>query len=507
MPHPMSLLEGDSEPHRRLSDDSQEGFSRHDGPRKGERPPPNPGHAARNSPSPGGPGEEFPRHSPAFGRSSPLGVEMQEDPACEMSPIPRFESPNSVHSDDGIEIDPPLLPSRPTRSMPGGRMPGESPSAPLHLPDDAVATPANVPRHEGPNMPQRFEGQKGPQVPYDGAPGHLGKPRPEGPPRTHPPNVYDGNTGPNRYDGSGNSRFDGHGRFDPSYGPRFDGPPAHEKRFDGPGRYDGSAPHRPMRFDGPHPQQGFGRFERPMGHNRFEGPGPGPGPNRFEGPLQPNRFEGPPRFSNPHMQQGPSRFDAPMGFQHGAGPGYDGPHNPAGPMRFEGPGNQPAVVCFDNPAGPPGPIRFEGQPQGMPRYDCNLPPGPPRYCGPQNQIRPQGQPMFNVPQGQGPGQGPGPMPTSGCPQPSNFNMPSRFPEPINAFSSTPQPFLGQQSIPAGPNFSVPQVPTSAGFPNSFRPVVPFPGAPVANMQQPVSLACRLSCFASDQVNRVYSPSV
>ncbi|XP_031427499.1 pre-mRNA cleavage complex 2 protein Pcf11 isoform X2 [Clupea harengus] len=465
--HP--TLEGDSEAQRRLSDETPELFSRHDASRKGDRSLPNSGHSSRNTPSPGSL-DEYPRHSPApaaFGRSSPLSVEMQEDPASEMSPIPRFESPNSVHSDEGIEIDPPLVPQRPARNMQGGRMPGEpAVSVPLHLADEAVAQPS-VPRNEVPNVSQRFEGHKGPQSSYDGAPGHLGKPRAEGTPRTHPPNVYEG-PGSKRYDGpgGGNSRFDGHGRYDSNYGPRFEGPPQHE----GAGRYDGAMPHRPMRFDGPHSQQGFGRFERPMGHNRFEGPGPGP--------MQFNRFEGPPRFNNPHMQQGPGRFEAPMRFPHGS-VGYEGPHNQPGPMRFEGPGNQPSGICFENPTGPPGPIRFDGQP----RYECPSPAGPPRYCGPQNQMRPQGQPMFNVPQG--------PMANPGCQQQSNFNMPNRFPEPHNAFGGNSQSFLGQQNVPQGPNFSVPQVPTSTGFPSSFRPVGPYQGPPVGNLQQPMNMMSNL----------------
>lgn len=433
----------------------------------------------RNSPSPGHL-DEYPRQSPAplYGRSSPLPVEMQEDPSGELSPIPRFESPNSIHSDEGIEIDPPLVPLRHGRNMPAGRMPSEpaGSAAPLILPDDGIAQPS-IPRHDGPGVSQRFEGHKGPQPSYDGPPGHMvKKTRSEGQPsRPHPPNVYEGNPASKRYDGPGNQRFESHGRYDPNYGPRFETPPLHEKRFDGAGRYDGSVPHRPVRFDGPHSQQGFGRFERPMGHNRFEGPAPGPGPNRFDSPMQPNRFEGPPRFNNPHMQQGPARFDGPMGYSHG----NMGPPNQPGPMRFDGPNNQPSGMCYENPSGPPGPVRFEGT-GGMPRHECPPPPGPPRYFPPQNQMRPQTQSMYNP--------GPAPMVNPGIQQPANFNMTNRFPEP---FGGNTQPFPAQQNVPQGPNFNLPQVPTSTGFPNSFRPVAPFQG----NLQ-PVSLAwlvsaCRL----------------
>ncbi|XP_062391907.1 pre-mRNA cleavage complex 2 protein Pcf11 isoform X2 [Sardina pilchardus] len=467
----LSALE-DPEPLRRAMDDPQDLFSRHEGPRKSDRSLPPSAHAARNSPSPGHL-EEYPRHSPAppYARSSPLAVEMQEDPAGELSPIPRFESPNSVHSDEGVEVDPPLLPpSRPGRGAAAGRMPSEpAGSAPLHLPDDGSAgAPPSMPRHDSPAAAPRFDGHKG-APPYDGPP------RSEAPPpRTHPQSAYEGNPGAKRYDGPPNPRFDGHGRYEPNYGPRFDGPPQHDKRFEGAGRYDGPMPHRPMRFEGPHPQQGFGRFERPGGHNRFEGPASGPGPSRFDGPMQPSRFEGPPRFSSPHLQQGPMSFPP-----HGS-VGYDGPPSQPGPMRFDGPGgNQPSGMCFENPTGPPGPIRFEGQPQGMPRLECPPPPGPPRYFAPQNQMRPQGQPMFSLPQG------PGPM----VQQPANFSMTSRFPEP---FGGNAQPFLGPQNVPQGPNFNVPQVPTSAGFPNSFRPVGPYQGPPVGTLQQPMSLLSNLS---------------
>ncbi|XP_041949757.1 pre-mRNA cleavage complex 2 protein Pcf11 isoform X2 [Alosa sapidissima] len=476
-----SALEEDPEPLRRSIDDPLELFSRHEGPRKSDRS--NSGRVARSSPSPGQL-EEYPRRSPAapYCRSPPLPLEMQEDPAGELSPIPRFESPNSVHSDEGVEAEPPLVPPRPVRNVPVGRMPSEpAGSVLLHLPDDGSAQPS-MPRRDSPSVPPRFDGHKAPQASYDGPPGPMGKPRSEGPhPRPLPPSAYEGNPGAKRYDGPVNPRLDGHGRYEPNYGPRFDGPPQHEKRFEGAGRYDGHMPHRPMRFDGPHPQQGFGRFERPGGHNRFEGPASGPGPSRFDSPMQPSRFEGPPRFSGPHLQQqqGPGRFEAPMGFPHGNA-GYEGPPSQPGPMRFDGPGgNQPSGMCFENPTGPPGPIRFEGQPQGMPRHECPPPPGPPRYFAPQNQMRPQGQPVFNVPQG------PGPM----APQPANFNMTSRFPEP---FGGNAQPFLGPQNVPQGPNFNVPQVPTSTGFPNSFRPVGPYQGPPVGNPQQPMSLLSNLS---------------
>lgn len=407
---------------------------------------------------------------PAYERErlSPL----QQMDAAEMSPVPRFESPNSEHSCDEGPLDTPPLP-RPHHQGGPPRGPVLSSVRSKH-----VESPGHTPPHAA-DGPQRYDGgpKGGPPSPrYDGphkgtqydGPGHIGQPG-----RPHPGGRYEGVQGPGRYDGPGCSSH-GPSRYDGPYpqGPgRFDGPALHKgpEKFDGPGRYDGpSMPHVPMRgdpqgiggrFDGgpPPPQQGrlSGRYD-----GRFDGQGPGP--MRFDGPMQSNRFDGPMNFNSSHMQPGPGRFEGLMRFQQGP-MRFDGAPNQPGPMRFDGPGNP------STPMGQPGPMRYDPlpslPPQGMPpRFDC--PSGQqvsPRYHTTPNlqpPLRPLGTPMYD---------------------PVNPGGPQQF----QTFS-VQQNVVGQQ----GANFTVSPVPVSqAGFNNSYvRPPFYTPGVPLppaGNMQQPV----------------------
>lgn len=313
-----------------------------------------------------------------------------------MSPIPRFESPNSEHSDDGpigLDAAPPhphLGPKSMLKGPPRGgvRQLGDS--------------PGHTPPHDGGHPPSRYEG-----------PGHMGASRP------HPPGWYEDS-----------SRFEephhrGPGRFDGG------GPPHHNmpERFEGHRECDGPPmSHGPIRggdamgrFDGP--PQGSGRFDGPPGQQppaRF-------GPGHFEGPMQ--RFEHPRRFDD-SMAPRPG----PMGFQQRPLP-FEGQPNQMGPMRFDGPS------------------RFEGPGQPAPAYDIpNVPhqggphfegqQGPQRF-GPQHNLQPpmrqMAPPIYDNPMG---------------PQ-QNFNMASQhFPEPIN-----PQFPTGSLAFPAqAGNFNVQPAP-------------------------------------------------
>ncbi|KAM9497211.1 pre-mRNA cleavage complex 2 protein Pcf11 isoform 1-T1 [Salvelinus alpinus] len=456
-------------------------YPRYDDPRKHDRKPPS-GPVLQNSVSLALDGpirkSPVPLPVPAYERErlSPL----QQMDAAEMSPVPRFESPNSEHSCEEGPLDTPPLPRT---HHPGGPPRGPALSS---VRSKHSESPGHTPPHTT-DGPQRYDGgpkggppsprydgpHKGTQSGYDG-PGHIGQPG-----RPHPGGRYEGVQGPGRYDGPGCSSH-GPSRYDGPYpqGPgRFDGPPLHKgpEKFDGPGRYDGpSMPHVPMRgdpqgiggrFDGgpPLPQQG-----RPSGRydGRFEGQGPGP--MRFDGPMQSNRFDGPMNFNNSHMQPGPGRFEGLMRFQQG-------------PMRFDGAPNQPGPMCFDGPVNPstpmgqPGPMRYDPlpslPPQGMPpRFDC--PSGQqvsPRYHATPNlqpPLRPLGTPMYD---------------------PVNPGGPQQFQTfPVQ------QNVVGQQ----GANFTVSPVPVSqAGFNNSYvRPPFYTPGVPLppaGNMQQPMNMLSNL----------------
>ncbi|XP_026860226.2 pre-mRNA cleavage complex 2 protein Pcf11 [Electrophorus electricus] len=465
-----------SDAHKR-SADAIKPFLGHDDPRRNDRPPPQTGTTFRNTPSPvncdiiSGKSSALPFERP----TSPMELDQLDD--GEISP--RFESPNSVHS--GTDNDGPLSSEAPSRhdliSGPGrgGRNHSESPGQTPPHSSEGPTLQANMLRHDGPNIPPRFDGHKSSHSSYEVAHGHMGQPRPDGLSRPQPLGRYEGNTGAGRYDvpgGHGPSRYDGHSRYD-AHGPnRFERPPL----LKGPGRYDDhSMSHGPVRFGEPHSVgrfdgPGSGCFDGAMGH---QGPGrfDGQGPVHYENSVHSNRFEGSTRFDNPHMPPGPpGGFDGPMRYP-------SGPVNYEGQRRIEGPGSQAGIMHFDNPVQPV-PIRFDAQPSGISRYD-SAPQVPPRYRGPanmQNSMRPQGQTLFDQPQGQSQG----PMLNPGVPPP-NFNV-----APPNAFPSQPQPFHIQQNVSQASNFNVPGS-TPSTFQNSYRPVAPFPTAAVGNLPQPMGV--------------------
>lgn len=391
-------------------------------PRRSEVPPPSGTVVHRNCPSPTGLDATAPRFERE--RLSPL----QKDSA-DMSPIPRFESPNSEHSDDGPLDVPPHAPPKSILKAPHP-LGGLRSSVRQH-----AGSPGHTPPHDGGHPPSRYNG-----------PGHMGSSRP------HAPGWYEG-SGPGRFD---DSQFEGSHHPGPS---RFEGsgPPHHNmaERVDGPGHIVHGPPRggeRMGRFEGP--PQGPGRFGGPIGQQppvRYEGPGPGPGPGHSEGPMQ--RFEAPRHFNN----MGPGPASAPMGFQQR-------PSHFDGSLRFDGPGH------FEGP-GQPGP-RYEVPHQGGPQHFENFP-GQQSHMrfDPQHNLqpsmRPMGPPIYENPLG---------------PQ-QNFPMaPQRFPEPMNPQFPTPSvAFPGQQNIQQVGSFSV-QPPFSQPGPAAFY----NPAAPAVGLQQPVS---------------------
>lgn len=429
----------------KMSGDAIKPVSDHEDPRRTDRPPSCTGSTFRNSPSPVSLDGTCGKTTvlPFERASSP--VEMDQQPDGDISP--RFESPNSVHSgtgpDDGpISVEGVLRHDHFLEQGGSGRNHDESPgNTPTHSSEGPMPQ-LNVPRHDGPNIPQRFDRYKSSQAPFDVPPSHMREPRLDGPPIPYapPPPRYEGSTGV--FDGSGGPvRYPGH-RFDaPHRFERF--PKGHERpvRFNNP-----SVSHRPMRCIEPH---NMVRFDAQA-------------PIHYDHPMHQNRFVNPPRFDNPHMPHGP--------------PGYEEPRFPARLMNFD---EQQGAVRFDSPSGgmrfenpvQPEPIRFDAPPV-MPRYD---PQGPPRFCGPNipNQLRPQEPTMFDQTQGQAPVINP-------AVPPPNFNMP-----PMNSFGGPAQQFPMQQNVSQASNFSVP-VPTSSDFQGSFRPG-PFPGPGVGSVPQPVSL--------------------
>ncbi|KAG7516333.1 hypothetical protein JOB18_028992 [Solea senegalensis] len=400
--------------------------SRHPDPRRPEGPLPSGTVVHRNCPSPGAPDAPAPRFERE--RLSPLH---QKD-SVEMSPVPRFESPNSEHSDDvPLSLDVALPPPKSILKAPARVGP---PSAVRQH----TNSPAHTPPHEGGHPPSRFDGLD-----------------PMGPPRPHPPGWYDDSA-------------------------QFDGPP-----HQGPARFDGGRPPHlniPERFDGPirggdsmgrfegHPQ-GPGRFDGPMGQQpqvRFVGPGPGPG--HFEGPMQ--HFE-PRRFEN-NMAPGP------IGFQQQRPMRFEGPPNQLGPMRFEGQNR------FDVP-GQSGPrydipnVSHQNHPhfEGPPRFSSqhNMQP-PMRQMAPSVYENPQvPQQNFNMAPQRFPESmslafpaGPIVFPAQPNLQRGNYNMqpvppfsqpgPASFfstaastvgvQQPVNMMSNVNQPFLPQSAVPFTP---------------------------------------------------------
>ncbi|XP_029375378.1 pre-mRNA cleavage complex 2 protein Pcf11 [Echeneis naucrates] len=396
--------------------------SRHPDPRRPEGPPPSGTVVHRNCPSPASMEAPPPRFERE--RLSPL----HQKESADMSPIPRFESPNSEHSDD-TPVNLEAVPPHPT---PKSILKAPARGGPLSSVRQHSNSPGHTPPHDGGHGPTRYDSNE-----------HMGPLRP------HPQGWYD----ESRFEGphpQGPSRFDGGGPPHHSMPERFDGPDgppmSHSSMrvSDGVGRFDGH-PQGPGRFDGPISQQ------HPV---RFVGPGPG----HFEGPMQ--HFDPPRRFDN-NMAPGPG----PMGFQQQRPMRFDSPSSQMGPMRFEGPS------CFDSPS-QPGP-RYDVPHQGAhPHYE-----GPPRQQGPprfpaQHNLQPPLRPMAT------------PHYENMAPQQNFALAPQRFPEQINPqFSSGPLGFPTQQNIQPG-NFNMQPGPAfSQPAPGSFY----SPAAPAVNLQQPVNM--------------------
>ncbi|XP_054611775.1 pre-mRNA cleavage complex 2 protein Pcf11 [Dunckerocampus dactyliophorus] len=299
-------------------------------PRRLDGLPPSGATVHRNCPSPAGLDPSVPRFERE--RLSPLH---QKD-VGDMSPIPRFESPNSEHSDDG-----PLNPDAPR--APKAILKGPTHEGLLCNILQQSDSPAHTPPHDGNHPPSRFD---------------------MGPSRPHPAGWYEG------------------------------GAPG---RFDGPGRFEGGGPphhNMPERFDGPHMSQGPMRGGDNIGH--FDGPPHPQGPGRFDGPVGP---QVPPRFdrSGPGHFEGPMPgFEATQHFDNSPGPGL----GPMGfqqqrPMHFENTLNQMSgPICFEGPGHIPqqgGPPRFDGTPgqQGPPRFAPQLP------NNLQPAMRPMAPPMYD----------------------------------------------------------------------------------------------------------------
>ncbi|XP_077360992.1 pre-mRNA cleavage complex 2 protein Pcf11 isoform X2 [Festucalex cinctus] len=332
--------------------------SRHPGSRRLD----GPAHAAalvlRNCPSP----TPMETPVPMFERErlSPL---RQKDPG-DLSPVARFESPNSEHSDDGP-------------------LPSEGPLAPQSLLGALLSnihqssnSPGHTPPHEGGPPPSRFDaaGHLGPSRPQPAGwynePSHFEGPHQGRPLLPNMPERFNGPQGPLR-------STDNMGRFDAPLGPpvppRFDGPgPAH---FENPVQcFDnnlGPAP-VPMGFQQQQQQRPM-HFEnsalRPEGPLCFEAPGQ-PGP-RFDIPPQGPRFDAPPG------QQGPPRFAPQLGI----------PMRPLAmpPPMFDN--NLPPLQNFPmapqpfpepiNPQFHQGPIAFPAPPNLQPAANFNILPAPP----------------------------------------------------------------------------------------------------------------------------------
>ncbi|XP_035480322.2 pre-mRNA cleavage complex 2 protein Pcf11 [Scophthalmus maximus] len=358
-------------------------------PRRPEGAPPSATVVHRKCPSPAGLDAPAPRFERE--RLSPLH---QKDPS-EMSPAPRFESPNSEHSDDG-----PLNPdAAPSHVLPPPKSILKPPvrSGPLA----SVLQHSSSPGH----TPPRYEG-----------PEHMGPPRPL------PPGWYEDSA---QFDGphhQGPGRFDGGRPLHHNLPERFDGP-------DGP-----HMPHGPMRggdgmgrFDGPPHPQGPGRYDGPMGQQP---------PVQFVGPMQ--HFD-PPRCFDNNMAPGPG----PMGFQQQRPMRFDGPPNQMGPMRFEGPGQLGPRFDMPNVSHQGGPPHFEGPPRFTPQHSLQPPMRPMAPSVYDNPMAPQQN--FNMaPQPMNPQFPAGPMAFPAQPnlQAGSYNM-----QPAPPFSQpAPSPFYN----PAAP---------------------------------------------------------
>ncbi|XP_037125271.1 pre-mRNA cleavage complex 2 protein Pcf11 isoform X1 [Syngnathus acus] len=383
--------------------------SRHQDPRHLDGPSHPGALVPRNCPSP----SALETPLPMFERErlSPLH---QKDMA-DMSPAPRFESPNSEHSDDGpLPSEVPLAP----QSILQGPVLG----ALLSNIHQLSNSPGHTPPHEGGPPPPRFD-----------APGHMG------PSRAHPPGWYN----------------------EPSH---FEGP------------HQGMPLHHnmPERFNGPHVPQGslmstdnMGRFDGPLGPTRFDGPGPG----NFDNPVQcfdNNLGPGPVPMAF-QSQQRPIPFENPGMRLEGS----------AGPMCFEGPGQPGPrfdMPLFEGQQGPP---RFPPQinipmrPMPPPMYDNNLQPAQnfamapqafPEPINPQFHPAPMGFPTqpaanFNMLPGP-PFSQPGSAPFFN-PTVASGNMQ----QPVNVLNMN-QPFLPQNAAP----FAQPAAPQLPPAENHFGQV-------------------------------------
>ncbi|XP_051902493.1 pre-mRNA cleavage complex 2 protein Pcf11 isoform X2 [Hippocampus zosterae] len=287
--------------------------SRHPDPRRLDGPSHPSGLVVRNCPSPCAletPLTVFERE-----RLSPLH---QKDMA-DMSPVPRFESPNSEHSDDGPLPSEPLL-------APQSILQGPVLGALLSNIHQSSNSPGHTPPHEG-----------GPPLPCFDAPGNMGPSRP------NPPGWY-----------NEQSHFES----------LHTGRPIHHNM--------------PERFNGPHIPQGplrstdnMGRFDGHLGPQRFDVPGPG----HFDNAVQcfDNNL-GPGPVPMGLQQQRPIPFENPALRLEGSvipicyeAPGQPGP-------RFD---LSPQGSHFDGPTSQQGPLRFTSIPMGPmppPMYDNNIPP-------------------------------------------------------------------------------------------------------------------------------------
>uniref|UniRef100_H3CEL4 PCF11 cleavage and polyadenylation factor subunit n=1 Tax=Tetraodon nigroviridis TaxID=99883 RepID=H3CEL4_TETNG len=358
-----------------------------------------------------------------------LSPHHQRDPA-EMSPVPRFESPNSEHSDDGpLNLDAALPhphPAPPKSSHKGPGPGGQLASLRLHR-----DSPGHTPPYDGGH----------PTSLYDG-PVHRGSSRPHppgwyesgGPEHYDDPSQYEGphSHGLGRLDGGGpHQRFEGHGpmRVGDEMG-RFDCPP----HSHGPSRFDGA------RFEGQGP--GSARFERY--NNMGSGSGPIQRPMHYDPPLNQlgaMRFDGPgPRHFDKPMQPGP-RFDVP---HQGGASVYEPAHGQQVPVRFPQHNLQPRPIeppMYENPMGPQQNFNMA---QHFPEsVDPQFAVGQMGYSAQAQPFNQQGSASFYHPSATGLG----------------------MQQPVNLLGNLNQPFQSQSAVPFGH-----QAPQIAAAENHFGQV-------------------------------------
>uniref|UniRef100_A0AAV2J7W2 Pre-mRNA cleavage complex 2 protein Pcf11 n=1 Tax=Knipowitschia caucasica TaxID=637954 RepID=A0AAV2J7W2_KNICA len=321
-------------------------------------------------------------------RLSPLPPPLLPREQPESSPVARFESPNSEHSEDGEAL--------------------------LHQPPTAQSLQNMQPksilkaRPDGPGpRPQGFRdsGPRSYQEP------HFNASDPHFDHMTHggPMRGFDGPQPRPRFDAP-MQRFEGPQRFMGPMGfqhrpPRYEGPfdgPGPRPGFDGPRfepRFPQQQPMRPLgpMFDGPMgPQQGFNMGPNSMGPNSMGPNSMGPnsmGPNQM-GPNQMGPNQMGPNQMGPN-QMGPQHFPEPMGGSFPTGPMYQGPNfiqpgpfaQPQGGFYNQGPGSM-------GPQGPgmgPGPGMGLQQPMNMMNMNQNFIPQntvpfPPAPLAPENHF-------------------------------------------------------------------------------------------------------------------------